>query len=50
MVLKLIGNGFVFQQNNDPKYSSKLCRSYLDHEETEGVLKKHGVALSEPES
>ena len=29
-----------FQEDNVPKHSSKLCRSYLKHKETEGVLKK----------
>ena len=37
--LRLIGNGFVYQQHNDPKHSSKLCRSYLEDKATEGVLK-----------
>lgn len=23
--LRLIGNGFIFQQDKDPKHSSKLC-------------------------
>ena len=47
--LRLIGNGFVFQQHNDPKHSSKWCRSYSERKETEGML-KNGVALSDPGS
>lgn len=37
--LRLIGNGFIFQQDNDPKHSSKLCRGYLERKEANGVLK-----------
>lgn len=37
--LRLIGNGFCFQQDNDYKLSSKLRRNYLEHKEREGVLK-----------
>jgi transposase len=37
--LRLIGDGFIFQQDNDPKHSSKLCRGFLEQKETEGVLK-----------
>lgn len=28
--INLIGRGFIFQQDNDPKHTSKLCASYLE--------------------
>lgn len=37
--LRLIGNGFFFQQDNDPKHSSKLCRGYLEGKEAKGILR-----------
>ena len=37
--LRLIGEGFVMQQDNDPKHSSKLCRGYLEMKQTSGILK-----------
>lgn len=32
----LIGKGFVFQEDNDPKHSSNLCRNYLAKKEKSG--------------
>ena len=34
--LKLIGNNFVFQEDNDPKHSSAYCRNYLTSKESKG--------------
>ena len=28
--INLIGRGFIFQQDNDPKHTSKLCTSYME--------------------
>ncbi|CAH1991906.1 unnamed protein product [Acanthoscelides obtectus] len=35
---KLIGKGFTFLQDNDPKHSAKLCIGYLDGKQSEKVL------------
>jgi transposase len=37
---KLLGKGFVFQEDNDPKHSSNLCRNYLASKEKSGRQKK----------
>jgi hypothetical protein len=37
--LRIIGRGFVFQQDNDPKHSFKLCQKYLEQKERAGLLK-----------
>lgn len=37
--LRLLGQTFVFQQDNDPKHTSKLCKDYLRHLEAEGSIK-----------
>lgn len=36
--IQLIGRGFVFQQDNDPKHTSGLCKNYLQKKEDDGVL------------
>lgn len=33
-----LGNGFVYQEDNDPKHASKLCRGYLEKKEKAGDL------------
>jgi hypothetical protein len=37
-VLCLVGLSFVFQQDNDQKNSSRLCKGYLTKKESDGVL------------
>ena len=36
---RLIGRGFVLQQDNDPKHTSKYCQRYLKRKESEGEVK-----------
>jgi hypothetical protein len=36
---RLVGKAFVFQQDNDPKHASKLCRRYLENKEKFKTLK-----------
>ena len=33
----LLGRGFTFQDDNDPKHASTLCRGYLDRNKNAGV-------------
>ena len=37
-VLHLVGLSFVFQQDNDPKHTSRLCKGYLTKKESDEVL------------
>ncbi|GJQ82824.1 hypothetical protein Trydic_g13526 [Trypoxylus dichotomus] len=37
--LRLLLPNFVFQQDNDPKHASKLCKDYLQLLETDGSIK-----------
>ena len=34
--LRLLGERFVYQEDNDPKHSSHLCRGYLERKEKLG--------------
>ena len=36
--LHVVGPSFIFQQNNDPKHTSRLCKGYLTKKECDGVL------------
>ena len=36
--IRLCGQEFMLQQDNDPKHTSKLCSSYLKSKEQKGVL------------
>ena len=35
---RLIGKGFILNQDNDPKHTSKICQNYLKKSEQKGVL------------
>lgn len=37
--LRLVGKKFIFQQDNDPKHTSKICKGYMQEQEDDGVLK-----------
>ena len=36
---RLVGQGFVHMQNNDPKYTNKLCQRYIKSKEEQHVLR-----------
>ena len=36
--LRMLKKGFVFQEDNDPKHSAIICRSYLDRKQEEGYF------------
>ena len=38
--LRLVGPGFVFQPDNDPQHTSRLCKGYLTKKESDGVLRQ----------
>jgi hypothetical protein len=37
--LRLGGRGFILQQDNDPKHTSNLCKTYLKSKEDNGTLR-----------
>ena len=36
--IRLVGQGFILQQDNDPKHTSRLCQNYLRRKEQDGRL------------
>ncbi|CAK9827896.1 Transposable element Tc1 transposase [Anthophora retusa] len=38
--IRILGEGFTFQEDNDPKHSSRLCRSVLNELEGNNILKR----------
>ena len=34
----VVGQGFILQQDNDPKHKSKLCQNYLRKKDEDGKL------------
>ena len=34
--INLIGEGFIYQEDNDPKHSSRYCRDFLSRKEKNG--------------
>ena len=36
--LRLVGQGFILQQDNDPKHTSKLCQNYLRRKKQDSRL------------
>ena len=39
-VLCSVGPSFVFQQDNDPKHTSRLCNGYLTKKESDGMMRQ----------
>ena len=45
----LVGQGFILQQDNDPKHKSKLCQNYLRKKEQDGKLENMGWPAQSPD-
>ncbi|KAF7662923.1 hypothetical protein LDENG_00223160 [Lucifuga dentata] len=52
--LRIIGQNFILQQDNDPKHSSKLCQNYIHSKEKQKALRiktwPEGATLTKPKS
>ena len=40
LVTEAVGPSFIFQKDNDPKHTSRLCKGYLTKRESDGVLRQ----------
>ena len=43
--LHLVGPSFIFQQDNDPKHTYRLCKGYLTKNESDGMLHLNPVQI-----
>ena len=46
----LVGQGFMLQQDNDPKHTSRLCQNYLRRKEQDGKLQIMKWPAQSPDS
>ena len=40
VTLRLVGPSIIFQQANDPKHTSRLCKDYLTKKKNDGAVIK----------
>ena len=48
--LHIVGLSFVFQQNNDPKHTSRLCKGYLTKKASDGASDVLASTITRPQT